>query len=36
MGFTGAPAHAGEKDEKEPVAIIELGGTPEWAFYWRN
>jgi hypothetical protein len=32
MGFTGAQAHAGEKDEKEPVAIIELGGAAEWAF----
>jgi hypothetical protein len=32
MGFTGTQAHAGEKGEKEPVAIIELGGTAEWAF----
>jgi hypothetical protein len=26
------PGHAGEKGEKEPVAIIELGGTAEWTF----
>jgi hypothetical protein len=25
-------AQAVEKGEKEPVAIIELGGTAEWAF----
>jgi hypothetical protein len=32
VGFAGAPAHAGEKGEKEPIAIIELGGTGEWTF----
>jgi hypothetical protein len=32
VGFAGALAHAGEKGEKEPIAIIELGGTGEWTF----
>jgi hypothetical protein len=32
VGFTGTHAHAGEKGEKEPIAIIELGGTAEWTF----
>jgi hypothetical protein len=31
-GFASTLAHAGEKGEKEPLAIVELGGSGEWAF----